>query len=122
MMSNVAGRQGSWSERTPSRRHSEISAESLILLAERRDLNSGPAIPKTFRPVLISYYSATCCGDCGSLFGTFSGLFELSPKPRLPRLSEAAMKAAVEFRLRRRINEFFYLLGYLDARPMRDKQ
>jgi hypothetical protein len=35
---------------------------------------------------------------------------------------KAAMKAAVQFRLRRRINELFYLLGYLDAQPMRAKQ
>src|SRR5215470_14604279 len=31
---------------------------------------------------------------------------------------KAAMKAAVQFRLRRRINELFYLLGYLDTQPM----
>ena len=35
---------------------------------------------------------------------------------------KAVTKAAVQFRLRRRINELFYLLGYLDTQPMRDKQ
>jgi hypothetical protein len=35
---------------------------------------------------------------------------------------KAVTMAAVQFRLRRRINELFYLLGYLDAQPMRDKQ
>jgi hypothetical protein len=35
---------------------------------------------------------------------------------------KAAMKAAVQFRLRRRINELFYPLGYLDTQPMGAKQ
>jgi hypothetical protein len=50
--------------------------------------------------------------------GEFPQLIPIRVRPT----KKGAPKGAAQFPLRRRINELFYLLGYLDAQPMRAKQ